>query len=166
MDHRDLQFNIGSNNFNANSRMAPTASCNYYDHRSSSDDPYADFEGVQDLSYSAQGHCNMQESSVPAHQHDQDVSCMDLSLLLSSSKACDRQQIEDELPLNLTGNDREEEINRRLRQRQQSFCNTSYSYSYPFNDPPRSSQVNIIFHKTPTLSDCLFIPPVHIYLMI
>lgn len=160
MDHRDLQFTIGPNSFSANSRMAPTTSCNYYDqHRSSSDDPYADFEGVQDLSYSAQGHCNMQESSVPAHQHDQDVSCMDLSLLLSSSKACDRQQIEDELPLNLTGNDREEEINRRLRQRQQSFCNTSYSYSYPFNDPPRSSQVNISF-ATNLFSDCLCILPV------
>lgn len=126
MDQRDLQFNLASN---FSSRMS-SSSCSYYGNRSS--ESYPDFEGVQDLSYSAQ--C-MQEQNVPAHE-DQDVTCMDLSLLLSSSKACDRQQIEDELPLNLTGKAREDEINRRLRQRQQ-FCN----YSYPFSDPPRSSQV-------------------------
>ena len=127
MEQRDLQFNLAPNF--SSSRMN-SSSCSYYGNRNS--DTYPDFEGVQDLSYSAQ--C-MQEQNVPAHE-DQDVTCMDLSLLLSSSKACDRQQIEDELPLNLTGKDREDEINRRLRQRQQ-FCN----YSYPFSDPPRSSQV-------------------------
>nr|CAH0103246.1 unnamed protein product [Daphnia galeata] len=127
MEQRDLQFNLASN---FSSRMN-SSSCSYYGNNRNTD-TYPDFEGVQDLSYSAQ--C-MQEQNVPAHE-DQDVTCMDLSLLLSSSKACDRQQIEDELPLNLTGKAREDEINRRLRQRQQ-FCN----YSYPFSDPPRSSQV-------------------------
>lgn len=127
MEQRDLQFNLASN---FSSRMN-SSSCSYYGNNRNTD-TYPDFEGVQDLSYSAQ--C-MQEQNVPANQ-DQDVTCMDLSLLLSSSKACDRQQIEDELPLNLTGKAREDEINRRLRQRQQ-FCN----YSYPFSDPPRSSQV-------------------------
>ena len=128
MDHRDLQFNLATN---FSSKMN-NSSCSYYGNRNS--DSYPDFEGVQDLSYSAQHQC-MHEQNVSSHE-DQDVTCMDLSLLLSSSKACDRQQIEDELPLNLTGKAREDEINRRLRQRQQ-FCN----YSYPFSDPPRSSQV-------------------------
>lgn len=138
MDLRDVQLNAGSNNFNSNNRLN-NPSCNFYDQRHGGVS-YADFEGAQDLSYSAQGQCSMDESNVPSHHDDQDVSCMDLSLLLSSSKACDRQQIEDELPLNLTGKDREEEINRRLRQRQQSFYNSSYTY--PFSDPLRSSQVS------------------------
>ena len=114
--------------FNFNSRMN---SPSYYGNRNS--DSYPDFEGVQDLSYSAAEHQN-----ITAHD---DQACIDLSLLLSSStsKDCDRQQIEDELPLNLTGKAREEEINRRLKQRQQ--YNNTYSYSYPFCYPPRSSQV-------------------------
>ena len=121
--------------FNFNSRMN-TTSCSFYGTRNT-DSTYPDFEGVQDLSYSAAENC-AQELDIPVHD---DQACMDLSLLLSSSKDCDRQQIEDELPLNLTGKAREEEINRRLRQRQQ-YCNTyNYSYSYPFCDPPRSSQV-------------------------
>lgn len=126
MEQRELQFNLAPN---FSSRMN-SSSCSYYGNRNN--DSYPDFEGVQDLSYTAQ--C-MQEQNIPPPE-DQDVTCMDLSLLLSSSKACDRQQIEDELPLNLTGKAREDEINRRLKQRQQ-FCN----YSYPFSDPPRSSQV-------------------------
>ena len=132
--------------------MNNSTNCNYYDSRQDSD-PYADFDGVQDLSYSAQGHY-VHQSSADTQQHgddQQDVSCMDLSLFLSSPKTCDRQQIEDELPLNLTGKDREEEINRRLRQRQQSFCSNPFSYpsnsnsySYPFSDPLRSSQVCLL----------------------
>ena len=129
MDSRDMQFGLGNTTFNPTSKMN-SPSCSYYNNRTS--DSYPDFEGVQDLSYSAQ--C-LQEQG-PSHEdlHDD---CMDLSLLLSSSKACERQQIEDELPLNLTGKAREEEINRRLRQQQQQ----QFNYSYPFSDPPRASQV-------------------------
>ena len=111
------------------SRMNTTYA--YYENDSRNDAVYSEFEGVQDLSYSAQ--CLQSQNSA---QEDQDVACMDLSLLLSSSKVCDRQQIEEEIPLNLTGKAREEEINRRLRQQQQQF-----NYSYPYSDPPRSSQV-------------------------
>lgn len=125
MDQRDQQFGYAGSNF---TRF--NSSCSYYGSRSI--DYYPELDDVQDLSYSTQ--C-VQEQNSSQHE-DQDVSCIDLSLLLSSSKACDRQQIEDELPLNLTGKAREDEINRRLHQRQQ-FCN----YSYPFSDPPRSSQV-------------------------
>lgn len=125
MEQRDQQFGYTGSSF---SRL----NSNYSYYGSRTIDYYPELDGVQDLSYSAQ--C-MQEQTSSQHE-DQDVSCIDLSLLLSSSKACDRQQIEDELPLNLTGKAREDEINRRLHQRQQ-FCN----YSYPFSDPPRSSQV-------------------------
>ena len=132
MEPRDL-LNFGTNSFVGQARMNQSSyqnsSCSYYGtntRNSNVGGSYNDFEGVQDLSYSAQ--CLQAEND--PHE-DQDVSCMDLSLLLTS-KVCDRQQIEDELPLNLTGKAREEEINRRLRQRQQS------NYSYSYSDPPRN----------------------------
>ena len=124
-----MQFSLGNAAFNSNSTKMNSPSCHYYNHRNN--DSYPDFEGVQDLSYSAQ--CLHQEQG--STHEDLHNDCMDLSLLLSSSKACERQQIEDELPLNLTGKAREEEINRRLRQQQQ------FNYSYPFSDPQRASQV-------------------------
>lgn len=141
MDLRDLQLNFGANAVLVNSsRNVAVGTHNCGDFGGSAPsasrhtDAYSDFE-VQDLSYSAQCLPMDLGSSVDPHavHDDQDVSCIDLSLLLSSSKACDRQQIEDELPLNLTGKAREEEINRRLRQCQQF----NYQFS-SYSDPPRN----------------------------